>query len=335
MKSRNKIAHILKFVLWSALFFMFIRVSLYSAENEMVAIVTSVNKKVDVKRVGTDIWNRIKVRDYLYEGDRIKAGKDAHAEVSFISGVGLYVKENTEIEIRETDSEVRGKDTSIELFKGKLFNRVKKLSNLEIRTPQAVAAVRGTEFGVEVGDITRIYVIEGLVDVWNSQGRVELKEGMETTVEAGQAPEEPSEIDSDKRKEEEKETKVNLKLSILGDIVAGEKLKMGLSVVDRNGNLKSESVDKVRIESAEELFISNDGSKWDKLPYNLKMDNGKANFYIRSLIAQNTVVSFQASEAYSTVVELIFASQDERELIIDVDDEGKSRRLKFFFEKQE
>ena len=86
----------------------------------------------------------------LEEGDRIVVAEDAFAEVALDGGSLITVRENSDFLLEKT---AKG-DSSFFLKIGSLLAKIEKLNShrLSVRTPTAVAAVRGTEFGVEVED---------------------------------------------------------------------------------------------------------------------------------------------------------------------------------------
>lgn len=91
-------------------------------------------------------------------------------------------------------------ETRLEMFRGKLFSRVKNLEGTyEVSTPQAVAGVRGTEFLMEVyGDtVTVITAVEGELEVSSrdGSGTVTLQEHEQTVILDGEAPSEPEKFD--------------------------------------------------------------------------------------------------------------------------------------------
>lgn len=333
-----------KVILFSCMAILLLCGNLMAEDKKMVAILTGVKNKVEVKRSNTIEWIKLKVRDYLYEGDFIRSGKKSQADISFISGVSISVKENTEMEIKLTGIEDKGRDTKIELFRGKIFNRVRKLSSLHIQTPQAVASVRGTGFGVEVSDFTHIYVLAGIVDVWNDHGKVELNEGMETTVESGKPPEQPTQMSEDDRQDKKDESieEKSLKLSIQGELVVGKPIKMKLSVIDNNGNIAEDFDGKIRIESSKSMqytrsivsFTGTSQVAWEDLPVSIKSAQGESVFYLKSENQGSRIISCMADNVLPVAVELDFSMPAEKELIIDVDDNGIPRKMKILFKRQ-
>ena len=84
----------------------------------------------------------------------------------------------------------------IELGFGQLWTRMlHKMAKINVKTPTAVCAIRGTEADIEERDMLTVKVYEGHVDVENASGKQSLKAGqMSTVAGAGAAPASPSEM---------------------------------------------------------------------------------------------------------------------------------------------
>lgn len=106
----------------------------------------------------------------LDAGDRVVTAEGASAEVVLDGGSLITVREGSDFKL---DS-VAKKDSAFTLALGSLLAKIQKLGEqrLSVRTGTAVAAVRGTEFGVEVeGEETHVGVFdEGKVDVSGAAG---------------------------------------------------------------------------------------------------------------------------------------------------------------------
>ena len=126
----------------------------------------------------------------LEEGDRVVVAEGGSAEVALDGGSLITVRENSDFKLEKT---AKG-ESSFFLQIGSLLAKIQKLGNhrLRVRTPTAVAAVRGTEFGVEVdGDDSHIGVFdEGKVEVTGDKGGPPelLISNQETSVKKGEAP---------------------------------------------------------------------------------------------------------------------------------------------------
>lgn len=106
----------------------------------------------------------------LEEGDRVVVADGATAEVALDGGSLITVRENSDFLLEKTTKD----DSSFFLRVGSLLAKIEKLQSrrLSVRTPTAVAAVRGTEFGVEVEEgASHVGVFdEGKVEVTAVEG---------------------------------------------------------------------------------------------------------------------------------------------------------------------
>lgn len=130
----------------------------------------------------------------LEAGDRVSTGKNGSAEVALEQGAHLLVlRANSDF----TLASVSRVSTEFKLSLGSLLARIQKLAagySMRVRTPAAVAAVRGTEFAVEVAadNAEETYVAvfdEGQVEVSGETGKAErLISNQETKVARGRPP---------------------------------------------------------------------------------------------------------------------------------------------------
>lgn len=126
----------------------------------------------------------------LEEGDVVVVPEGSTAEVSLDGGSLITVREGSEFKIEKTDKN----ESTFFLMAGSMLAKIQKLGTqrLRVRTPTAVAAVRGTEFGVEVeGENSHVGVFdEGKVEVTGPAGGATetLISNQETSVVKGAAP---------------------------------------------------------------------------------------------------------------------------------------------------
>lgn len=106
----------------------------------------------------------------LEAGDRVVTAEGASAEVALDGGGLITLREGSDFKIEGAAKS----DSAFSLAAGSLLAKIAKLGDqrLRVRTPTAVAAVRGTEFGVEIdGDDTHVGVFdEGKVEVSAADG---------------------------------------------------------------------------------------------------------------------------------------------------------------------
>jgi hypothetical protein len=125
----------------------------------------------------------------LEEGDRVVTSADSTAELSLDGGSLITLSANSDFTLEDT----RKSASIFSLALGSLIAKIEKLGaqNLSVRSPSSVAAVRGTEFGVDVeGEGSHVGVFdEGRVEVKGGSGAAEvLTPNQETSVARGQAP---------------------------------------------------------------------------------------------------------------------------------------------------
>jgi hypothetical protein len=103
--------------------------------------------------------------------DKIKTGAGGEASVILYESAIVSLEPNTEISIAELSDE----NVAIKQSSGSTWNKFTGLSGLkgmEVETPNAVATVRGTEFGVGMDDVQ---VMEGTVDTEDKESGETLK----------------------------------------------------------------------------------------------------------------------------------------------------------------
>lgn len=158
------------------------------AASPVAGVVISLEGKPEVQRAGAKEFKPLKFNDMLREGDSVKTGKGARVAVAFVGGAELRINEDSSFKM---ESGGGSKPTSVFTEFGNAWTRLLHgKSGMRVRTPNAVAAVRGTEADVNYGDgPMTVKVYEGFVDVMNDKGTTALRAGQQTQVAgAGSAP---------------------------------------------------------------------------------------------------------------------------------------------------
>jgi hypothetical protein len=126
----------------------------------------------------------------LEEGDRITTGEGSSAEIGFEDGHLVSLEAASDLTLSRTSRA----ETELTLTLGGLIAKIQALAAseaLRVRTPTAVAAVRGTEFGVDVASAeTHVGVFdEGKVEVAGDSGEPQLLvSNQETVIARGGGP---------------------------------------------------------------------------------------------------------------------------------------------------
>lgn len=121
----------------------------------------------DVLRNGSS--NTLAIGDVIKENDTIITGERSSCDVKIGSSI-IRIKEKSKMSFAALTSNNSSENTALELEEGRILCKPKKLLKSEsftVRTPTAVAAVRGTEFTIESDPekTTRIKVFDGKVAV--------------------------------------------------------------------------------------------------------------------------------------------------------------------------
>lgn len=143
-------------------------------------------------------WKPLFGDELLEKGASIQTGSNGTVEILFDDGTSFIQKPDTIVDISATQQKADGSLwRRFFLHSGRLILHVRralgKEQRMEIQTPAAVAAARGTAFRVRVdgrGD-TVSEVLDGRVDVGAMGRRVELAAGQGTRVKKGEPPIKP------------------------------------------------------------------------------------------------------------------------------------------------
>ncbi|MFH1726763.1 MAG: FecR family protein [Elusimicrobiota bacterium] len=159
-----------------------------ASKGDIVAgVVIDVKGKPMVRRGGEGKFRRLKLNKFVYDGDLVKTGAGERAAIAFIGGAEMRINESSEFLVESGGGRSA---TSVFSRAGQIWTRLLHgRAGMQVRTPLAVASVRGTEADVDIQERMTVKVYEGHVDVSNDHGRQSLQAGMTTQVAgAGQAP---------------------------------------------------------------------------------------------------------------------------------------------------
>ena len=140
------------------------------AQSTKAGVVTTVKGSATVARASAPEPAPLKFRDDVFVQDRISTGDESIARILLGGKAVVTVRERSQLTITETAT-----TSTIEMTSGKIAlsvdkSRVKPGESVEIKTPNAVAAIRGTIIIAEVdpgaaGAETRFTLLTGIVDV--------------------------------------------------------------------------------------------------------------------------------------------------------------------------
>lgn len=158
---------------------------------KMAAVVVFVSGDVKVKSDKAPDYSELKVNASLQPGDSIKTGPGAKASLVTKDGAEIRINQNSTFDI-PGKSRIRA---MFNLAVGQVWSRMlHKKARLNVRTPSAVCAVRGTEADIEQKELMTVKVYEGHVDLSNGMGKQSLRAGQISTVAGGAAPAAPRQM---------------------------------------------------------------------------------------------------------------------------------------------
>lgn len=180
--------------------------------------------KGDVKIVRSSETVAPKVGTTVFPGDTIISANDARAKIMMEDRNVIHISPNTEVKIETYINNGQQKNVELSLKEGKVRNEVKQVYDGEqnkflIKTPTAVAGVRGTNFITSFdksNNQTKIITFSGKVELTNiptapggQATTVVVSKGETAESSATQSPGTPKAMSPDELKKQDNESKVS------------------------------------------------------------------------------------------------------------------------------
>jgi tetratricopeptide (TPR) repeat protein len=160
--------------------------------------VLTVEGSVDLSSDRGTSWQGAAPAAAVYAGNLLRTGRASRAAVLLRDETQLRVNAHSVLEIKQvaaggavrTAADPAAASTGIALASGEAWLRSKNRGRgLQVTTPAATAAIRGTEVNLRVeGERAEVIVVDGLVEFFNEQGSVSLGPGEGGRAEVGKAP---------------------------------------------------------------------------------------------------------------------------------------------------
>ena len=266
--------------------------SLLTAQTEtrVVAAIASVKGDAQVRPVDERRYNSAYKGQMIHSGEWVKTGKNVFVSIIFLDGTNIKIQSDTEIEIKSSRITRKELKTQMYIAEGQAWSKVASQNKGEfrIKTPTAVASVKGTEFDVKFDDLaesTTLTVIEGEVFFKNDIGSV-LASAMEgATASKDEAPTEYKVKPKDLPKWQNN-TEPTFGFKLTPDRTDKHPINEPLRVSIQAINLKSKQADntinsdvQVSVDS-QLLSMSKNKSSWsDNLSFAIK--NGRGTIYVK------------------------------------------------------
>lgn len=178
--------------------------------------------KRDVKVLRSDGKSQnAKVSLSVFPGDTVVTGKDSRAKIVMMDRNIIHVSPDTSLKIAKYVNDKTHKSVELELNEGKVRNNVENSYDGDkdkfiIKTPTAVAGVRGTQFITSYNKsnkLTQVVTLKGVVELRNIGGGanqkpsiVTIKKGESSSVSENQNPLPPKPVPKQQMQKMDKES---------------------------------------------------------------------------------------------------------------------------------
>ncbi|WP_395677694.1 TonB-dependent receptor domain-containing protein [Inquilinus sp.] len=143
----------------------------------------------EIRFTAAELWQDVEVQQALLGGDALRTGPLGGLAILFADQTQIRVHNNSQLLVRAVGGD--GSPAQMQLDSGAVWARaVTGGSGVEIATPAATAAIRGTDWSLSVGPDgkTTLVVLSGVVELSNEFGRVSVGRGEAAVAAVGSAP---------------------------------------------------------------------------------------------------------------------------------------------------
>ena len=132
----------------------------------------------------------------LYEGDECRTERASRAYIKLADGTQVAMNEDTTFVIRSRTERAKGVTRIFKMIGGEMWMKTQGPKAIEVETPVATAAIKGTEFNLQVTADGKILltVIEGLVEFGTPFGTCPIPASSQSVGERGKRCTRPARI---------------------------------------------------------------------------------------------------------------------------------------------
>eukprot|EP00913_Durusdinium_trenchii_P021230 g19943.t1 len=156
----------------------------------------------EVRFIDVSAWQFVDLKQDLVSGDILRTNATGQLAILFSDRTQIRMGRNATLVVKQVTSSTSA-DTVLELQSGTIWARAERGGpGVQVETPAAAAAIRGTDWTMTVdGAKTSLNVLDGLVQLQNAQGSVEVRQGEGAIASIGQAPRKIVIVESDDREQ--------------------------------------------------------------------------------------------------------------------------------------
>src|SRR5919112_6709779 len=132
----------------------------------------------EMRFVREDLWRAAQLQQSLVGGDTLRTNAIGNLAILFKDQTQIRVGRNSTLTVNDVAGSGDA-NTQLSLQAGNIWARAARGgSGVDVKTPAAVAAIRGTDWSLSVeGGRTSLIVLEGVVELSNAQGSVTVRQG--------------------------------------------------------------------------------------------------------------------------------------------------------------
>jgi tetratricopeptide (TPR) repeat protein len=156
----------------------------------------------EVRFVDVSDWRYVDLKQDLVAGDVLRTNGTGQLAILFSDRTQVRLGRNSSLVVKQITAGTSA-DTILQLESGTIWARAERGGpGVKVETPAAAAAIRGTDWTMTVqGAKTSLNVLEGVVQLSNAQGSVDVRQGEGAVASIGQAPQKVVVVDSDDREQ--------------------------------------------------------------------------------------------------------------------------------------
>ena len=156
----------------------------------------------EVRFINVSDWQTVDLKQDLLSGDILRTNETGQLAIVFSDRTQIRLGRNSSLVVKQVTSSTDA-DTVLQLQSGTIWARAERGGpGVKVETPAAAAAIRGTDWTMTVnGARTSLNVLEGVVQLSNPQGSVEVRQGEGAVASIGQIPRKIAIVDSDDREQ--------------------------------------------------------------------------------------------------------------------------------------
>ena len=241
----------------------------FSAGAKVVAAISTLKGAVMIKPLGSRKYIPAYKGQMLKSGEWLKTKDGVFVAIVFLDGSNIKIQQETEVKISSYRMTAKELKTNLEMTKGQAWSNVADQGSggqFTIKTPTAVASVKGTEFDLAYdseNDETTLIVLAGEVEFAGELGTI-LAGAMESSKDGG-----PSvKISDEEIPSWQKNTDPNWAFKLKTDKIAKQQVDKIIKVNIQIINAKNKKFDNSFtgeasvVSQSNDLMVSSDGSSW-------------------------------------------------------------------------